>query len=65
MARASPQLSRLRGFGGGAPSLHVVLNNQVAFTTDVVDMRSSRYATDVLRPLMPVLHVNGDDGAVP
>ncbi len=54
-------LSRLPAYGiGGA--LHVVVNNQVGFTTSPEEGRSSPYATDVARMLqIPVFHVNGED----
>lgn len=55
------QLSNLRGYSVGG-SIHVVLNNQVGFTTDPAAARSSYYCTDVVKQLdAPVIHVNGDD----
>jgi 2-oxoglutarate dehydrogenase E1 component len=54
-------LSELRGYRTGG-SLHVVVNNQIGFTTDPEDARSSTYATDVARMLqIPIFHVNGED----
>lgn len=55
------QMSNLRGYNiGGA--LHFVINNQIGFTTDFDDARSSIYCSSVARILeTPVLHVNGDD----
>jgi 2-oxoglutarate dehydrogenase E1 component len=54
-------LSGLRGYQTGG-ALHVVVNNQVGFTTDPHDCRSGQYATDIARTLdTPVFHVNGED----
>lgn len=54
-------LSQLEGYKTGG-TLHVVINNQIGFTTLPVDARSTCYPTDIAKMLMsPILHVHGDD----
>ncbi len=54
-------MSRLRGYRVGG-TLHIIANNQVGFTTDPIDARSTHYSSDLAKGFeVPIVHVNAED----
>src|SRR5439155_10089957 len=54
-------LQSLKGYATGG-TVHIITNNQVGFTTDPSDARSTRYASDLAKGFdVPIIHVNADD----
>jgi 2-oxoglutarate dehydrogenase complex dehydrogenase (E1) component-like enzyme len=57
------QMAQLAGYRAGG-TIHIIVNNQVGFTTIYIDARSSTYCTDIAKTtLCPVFHVNGEQNA--
>jgi len=57
----TPNLNALRGYRVGG-TVHLITNNQVGFTTDMYDARSTRHASDLAKGFdIPIIHVNADD----
>ncbi|MCB9060791.1 MAG: 2-oxoglutarate dehydrogenase E1 component [Halobacteriovoraceae bacterium] len=55
------QMSNLEGYSVGG-TIHFVINNQIGFTTDFTDARTSIYSTSVAKAIdVPIIHINGDD----
>ena len=54
-------LADLNGYSTGG-SLHLIANNQIGFTTEPADARSTRYSSDLAKGFdLPIIHVNADD----
>ncbi|AUO00210.1 2-oxoglutarate dehydrogenase E1 component [Bacteriovorax stolpii] len=55
------QMSKLKAYNVGG-SIHLVINNQIGFTTDIEDARSSQYCVSIAKTIeVPIIQVNGDD----
>ncbi len=61
MVAETLNLNGLRGYSTGG-TIHIIANNQIGFTTDPQDSRSTRYASDLAKGFdIPIIHVNADD----